>query len=174
MVGDVSGKGLKAAMTVSLIVGTLRTYVEFCSSPAALLDGLNRRLYGRGDGFATCLVLMVEPSGKLTVANAGHPNPYINGVEIQTDANLPLGLDLGVQYSEITVQLDPDQLCTLVTDGVIEAISPSGELYGFERTQAISIKSASMIAEAARGFGQQDDITVLTVIRSADLSPARA
>jgi serine phosphatase RsbU (regulator of sigma subunit) len=174
VLGDVSGKGLKAAMTVSLIVGTLRTYAEFCTSPSELLAGLNRRLHGRGDGFATCLVLMAEPSGKIIVANAGHPNPYLNGVEIQTEANLPLGIDEGVRYSEITLQLDPNQLCTLVTDGVIEAISASGELYGFERTLAISNKPANTIAEAAREFGQQDDITVLTVIRSAGLNPALA
>ncbi|MGD0914291.1 MAG: PP2C family protein-serine/threonine phosphatase, partial [Terracidiphilus sp.] len=146
--------------------GTLRTYAETCTSPSALLAGLNRRLYGRGDGFATCLVLMVEPSGKLTVANAGHLNPYIDGVEIETEANLPLGLDEGVRYSEMTLQFDPNQLCTLLTDGVIEASSPSGELYGFERTQAISNNSANSIAETAREFGQQDDITVLTVSRS--------
>jgi len=174
VLGDVSGKGLKAAMTVSLIVGTLRTYAESCTSPSALLGGLNRRLCGRGDGFATCLVLMAEPSGRLTVANAGHPNPYISGIEIQTEANLPLGIEAGVQYSEIAIQLDPNQLCTLVTDGVIEAISPSGELYGFERTLAISKKSANTIAEAAREFGQQDDITVLTVVRSVGLNPAPA
>src|SRR5271165_5983842 len=123
VLGDVSGKGLKAAMTVSLIVGTLRTYAEICTSPAELLAGLNRRLHGRGDGFATCLALMIEPGGKLTLANAAHPNPYFNGVEIPTDANLPLGLVLDVTYSEITHQLDPDELCTLVTDGVVEATS---------------------------------------------------
>ncbi|MGP8252783.1 MAG: PP2C family protein-serine/threonine phosphatase [Terracidiphilus sp.] len=174
VLGDVSGKGLKAAMTVSLIVGTLRASASQCTRPAQLLSEVNRSLLGRSDGFATCLVLMVEPTGKLTVANAGHPNPYLNGVEIQTEANLPLGLDAGIRYSEISFQLDPNQLCTLVTDGVIEAISPSGELYGFERTQAISSQPANTIAEAAREFGQQDDITVLTVMRSAELSPALA
>jgi serine phosphatase RsbU (regulator of sigma subunit) len=66
----------------------------------------------------------------------------------------------------MTLQFDPNQLCTLLTDGVIEASSPSGELYGFERTQAISNNSANSIAETAREFGQQDDITVLTVSRS--------
>lgn len=166
VLGDVSGKGLKAAMTVSLIVGTLRSSANHCAGPAQLLGEVNRSLIGRSDGFATCLVLMVEPSGRFTVANAGHPNPYLNGVEIQTEANLPLGIDAGIRYSEITLQLDPNQLCTLVTDGVIEATSPSGELYGFERTEAISNKPANTIAEAAREFGQQDDITVLTVMRS--------
>jgi hypothetical protein len=177
VLGDVSGKGLKAAMTVSLIVGTLRTYAEFCSSPAELLAGLNRRLHGRVDGFATCLVLMIEPSGKLTVANAAHPNPYINGVEILTEPNLPLGISLDVAYSELTLQLDPELTCTLLTDGVVEAASASThELFGFDRTKAISTQSASSIAEAARAFSlgapQADDITVLTVARS--VSPEQA
>ena len=170
VLGDVSGKGLKAAMTVSLIVGTLRTYAEFYSSPAELLAGLNRRLHGRGEGFATCLALMVEPSGRITLANAGHPNPYLNGVEIATDANLPLGIALDVHYSETTLQLDPGQLCTLVTDGVVEATSTTRELFGFDRTEAISARPAAQIAEAARDFGagapQADDITVLTIART--------
>jgi serine phosphatase RsbU (regulator of sigma subunit) len=173
VLGDVSGKGLKAAMTVSLIVGTLRTYAEFCSSPAELLAGLNRRLQGRVDGFATCLALKIEPSGKLTLANAAHPNPYINGVEILTEPNLPLGISLDVAYSELTLQLDPDLACTLLTDGVVEAASAAThELFGFDRTKAISTQSASSIAEAARTFGlgapQADDITVLTVTRSVN------
>ncbi len=171
VLGDVSGKGLKAAMTVSLIVGTLRTCARHCTSPSELLGEVNRSLLGRSDGFATCLALMVQPSGKLTLANAGHPNPYLNGVEIQTEANLPLGLDAGIRYSETTFQLEHDQLCTLVTDGVIEAISPSGELYGFERTQAVSSQSAHAIAEAARQFGQEDDITVLSIARTVGLNP---
>ena len=174
VLGDVSGKGLKAAMTVSLIVGTLRASAKHCTSPVELLGEVNRSLLGRSDGFATCLALMVQSSGELTVANAGHPNPYLNGVEIQTEANLPLGLDAGVRYSEITFQLDPDSFCTLVTDGVVEATSPSGELYGFERTQAISSQPAHAIAEAARQFGQGDDITVLSVTRTVGLNSALA
>jgi len=174
VLGDVSGKGLKAAMTVSLIVGTLRASAGHCDSPAQLLGEVNRALLGRSDGFATCLVLMVRPSGQISIANAGHPNPYVNGLEIHTEANLPLGLAADIHYSETIFQLDLHQLCTLVTDGVVEAISPSGELYGFERTQAISNQSANTIAQAARQFGQQDDITVLTLIRSAALNPTPA
>jgi hypothetical protein len=170
VLGDVSGKGLKAAMTVSMIVGTLRAFAETYRSPGELLTGLNRRLYGRVDGFATCLVLMIEPSGKVTLANAGHPNPYLNGAEIRTETNLPLGLAPDIHYSETTLQLPPDQRCTLVTDGVVEAAnSTTRELFGFDRTRAISSQPASSIAEAARAFGlgapQADDITVLTIAR---------
>ena len=177
VLGDVSGKGLKAAMTVSLIVGTLRTYAEFYSSPAELLAGVNRRLHGRGDGFATCLALMVTPSGRVTVANAAHPNPYLNGKEIPTDPNLPLGVTLDVVYSELTLQLEANQSFTLVTDGVVEATSATTrELFGFDRIQAISAQPAGSIAEAARAFGlgapQSDDITVLTVARILEPQPA--
>jgi len=174
VLGDVSGKGLRAAMTVSLIVGTLRTCASHCTSPAELLGEVNRSLLGRSDGFATCVALMFQPANKLTVANAGHPNPYLDGVEIQTESNLPLGLDAEVRYSEITFQLAQGSFCTLVTDGVVEATSRSGELYGFERTQAISRQPAHAIAEAARQFGQEDDITVLSVARTVGLNPAPA
>ena len=171
VLGDVSGKGLKAAMTVSMIVGALRTYAETCTSPGELLAGLNRRLYGRSDSFATCLALMVTHSGKITLSNAAHCNPYLDGEEILTEANLPLGLTLDVNYAEIDLQLEGNHRLTLVTDGVIEATSATTrELFGFDRTQSISNQSAASIAEAARTFGlgapQADDITVLTIARA--------
>jgi hypothetical protein len=171
VVGDVSGKGLKAAMTVSLIVGALRMYAESCTSPAELLAGINRRLHGRHAGFATCLVLKITPAGEVTIANAGHPNPYLDGVETQTDSNLPLGITLDVAYTETHLHIDPTQSFTLVTDGVVEATAAATkELFGFDRTQAISRHAANAIAEAARAFGigapQADDITVLTVVRT--------
>jgi sigma-B regulation protein RsbU (phosphoserine phosphatase) len=172
VVGDVSGKGLKAAMTVSLIVGTLRTYAEFYTSPADLLAGLNRRLFGRHAGYATCLVLKITPSGEVTIANAGHPNPYLDGTEVSTESDLPLGITLDVKYAETRLHLDPTQSLTLVTDGVVEATAATTrELFGFDRTQAISRQAANAIAEAAHAFGlgapQADDITVLTVARTA-------
>jgi hypothetical protein len=170
VVGDVSGKGLKAAMTVSLIVGTLRTLAEYEATPSDLLAGLNRRLYGRHAGYATCLALKIAPSGDVTIANAGHPNPYLDGAEVSTESDLPLGITLDVKYAETRLHLDAAQSLTLVTDGVVEATAPATrELFGFERTQAISRQAANAIAEAARAFGlgapQADDITVLTVAR---------
>src|SRR6202046_5099856 len=68
--GDVSGKGLQAAMTVSLIVGALRTMADYTQSPATILQGLNRRLLGRIDGgFVTCVIARIDPSGTTTLAN---------------------------------------------------------------------------------------------------------
>jgi hypothetical protein len=170
VVGDVSGKGLKAAMTVSLIVGTLRTLAEYEATPSELLAGLNRRLYGRHAGYATCLALKITRGGEVTIANAGHPNPYLDGVEVSTESDLPLGITLEVKYAETRLHLDGAQSLTLVTDGVVEATAvTTRELFGFERTQAMSRQAAQAIAEAARAFGvgapQMDDITVLTVAR---------
>ena len=114
---------------------------------------------------------MVTPSGRVTVANAAHPNPYLNGTEIHTEPNLPLGLTLDLTYSELALQLDGSDRFTLVTDGVVEATSATTrELFGFDRTQSISDQPAASIAEAARAFGhgapQADDITVLTIART--------
>ena len=94
IVGDVSGKGLKAAMTVSLIVGTLRTLADITRSPAAILTGLNRRLLGRTQGgFATCLVLRLDADGTATLANAGHLSPFRDGVEWDVPAVAAAGPD---------------------------------------------------------------------------------
>jgi serine phosphatase RsbU (regulator of sigma subunit) len=179
VIGDVSGKGLKAAMTVSLIVGTLRAYAESHTSPAELLAGMNRLLHGRTAGFATCLALKITAAGEVAIANAGHPNPYLDGVEIQTDSNLPLGITLDVEYAETRLHIEPAQSFTLVTDGVVEATSATTkELFGFDRTQAISKQAANAIADAARAFGlgapQADDITVLTIARTPILEAVPA
>jgi hypothetical protein len=84
VVGDVSGKGLKAAMTVSLIVGALRSLADSTSDPAEILSGLNRRLYGRlQNGFATCVALRISPGGVCVLANAGHLGPFLNSRELE-------------------------------------------------------------------------------------------
>lgn len=168
IIGDVSGKGIPAAMTVSLIVGTLRTLAEFSDSPAEILRGLNRRLIGRSSGFTTCLILRADPDGTCVIANAGHLAPYVDGAELPVDCGLPLGIAAEADYEETTFQLEPDTRLTLLTDGVIEArSSTTGELFGFDRTAAASAQSAEHIATTAQQFGQEDDITVLTLQRTA-------
>jgi len=163
VLGDVSGKGMQAAMTVSLLVGALRAAAETSISPAELLANLNRRLHGRGTGFTTCLILHVDPAGNITAANAGHLQPYLDGKELALDNDLPLGLSAESCYAESAFQLLPGTQLTLLTDGVVEARNASGELFGFSRTAAISTQSADEIAVAAQSFGQEDDITVLTL-----------
>jgi sigma-B regulation protein RsbU (phosphoserine phosphatase) len=164
VIGDVSGKGMPAAMTVSLLVGTFRTLAQYTQSPGEILSKMNQRMLARSkDGFTTCLVLRADPDGKVTLANAGHIAPYLAGNEVAVDNGLPLGLAADAVYAESTLQLTEGDRLTLITDGVVEAQSPTRELFGFERTQAISTGSAEAIAHAAQTFGQEDDITVLTL-----------
>jgi sigma-B regulation protein RsbU (phosphoserine phosphatase) len=163
VIGDVAGKGLPAAMTVSMLVGALRSIVETTRSPGEILAGLNRRLVGRGSGFTTCLAMCLSSSGNLILANAGHLAPYHNGQEILTSPALPLGLDPSAVFGEETYRLAQGDRLTLLTDGVPEATSHK-ELFGFERTARISASPAGAIAEAALHFGQADDITVLSII----------
>ena len=80
-----------------------------------------------------------------------------------TENGLPLGLSAATEYAETTIELHGSDRLTLLTDGVVEARDSRGELMGFERTLALSTKSAERIAEAASDFGQEDDITVLTL-----------
>jgi hypothetical protein len=172
VVGDVSGKGLKAAMTGALAIGALRTLAAENLSPGTLLARLNQQmLAAQESGFITCLCLRISSQGSVTMANAGHLSPYRRGEEIALDSGLPLGLAADAEYAETVLQLEPDDTLTLLSDGVVEAMNAEGQLYGFERTLAISTHPAHQIAAAAQQWGQEDDITVLTVARCA-ASPA--
>lgn len=166
-IGDVSGKGVAAAMTVSMMVGTLRTLAETTLSPAALLAGMNRRMAGRsGGGFTTCLIVRVEAEGRCVAANAGHLHPYLGGQELAMENGLPLGVATDAAYQESGFLLEPGMQLTLISDGVVEARSRSGELFGFERTQTLVERPAEAIADAAQRFGHNDDITVVTLRRT--------
>ncbi|MHB1936355.1 MAG: SpoIIE family protein phosphatase [Acidobacteriaceae bacterium] len=161
VVGDVSGKGLKAAMTVSTIVGALRDYPT--RRPAEILAHLNRVLHGQISGFVTCCVALIAVDGGMTLANAGHLAPYRNGEELVVESGLPLGIVAESDYPETSYQLAPGDRLTFMSDGVVEARNTKGELYGFERTQQVSNQPAASIAETARRFGQEDDITVVGI-----------
>jgi phosphoserine phosphatase RsbU/P len=168
VIGDVSGKGMPAAMTVSLLVGTVRTLAHYTQSPGEILTAMNYRMLNRSaGGFTTCLVVRVDRDGKLTIANAGHLAPYINGHELAVHGGMPLGLEATRSYAESTFMLRAEEQLTMLTDGVVEARNRHGELYGFERTAGIATRSAEAIAILAREFGQEDDITVLTLSRIA-------
>jgi hypothetical protein len=164
VVGDVSGKGLKAAMTGALAIGALRTLAAENHSPGALLARLNRQIVATQEsGFITCLCLRISMQGAVILANAGHLSPYRGGEEIEIDSGLPLGLSGAAEYGETALQLAPGESLTLLSDGVVEAMNADRQLFGFERTRAISTQSAQAIAAAAQAFGQDDDVTVLTI-----------
>lgn len=165
-VGDVSGKGLKAAMTGTLALGALRALAAEGLGPAATLTKLNRQLAETAEGgFITCICVQLGSDGEVIIANAGHLSPYRNGEELMVSSDLPLGISASEVYEERAFRLEPEDKLTLLSDGVLEARDSQGVLFGFERTRAISGQSAANIAETAQRFGQEDDITVLTLAR---------
>ena len=165
IVGDVAGKGLKAGMLAALIVGAIRTAFKFTSDPGRILALLNERLQGRG--LVTCLAIRIDRDGKAELANAGHLPPYIDGEELALEGALPLGALPTATFPAQRFQLGEGESLLFVSDGVVEARSATGELFGFERTRAISTQPAEAVARTAQAFGQDDDITVLTLSLAA-------
>ncbi len=119
------------------------------------------------ESFTTCQAAWFGPNGEVAMANAGHLPPYLNSQEVAIPGGLPLGVLPEVSYEEFRLYLHPGDRLLLLSDGVVEARQPSGELFGFARVHNLSSQSAFYIAEAAKAFGQEDDITVLTVRRLA-------
>jgi len=169
VIGDVAGKGLKAAMNVSMVMGALRRISDL--SPGKILSSLNRVLVG-GESFTTCQAALFSANGELVIANAGHLPPYLNTQEVALPGGLPLGVIPNVHYEERRLYLHPGDRLLLTSDGVVEARRGSGELFGFDRLHNLSNQSAFYIADAAKSFGQEDDITVLTVRRLAQAMAA--
>lgn len=167
--GDVAGKGLKAGMLVALLVGAIRSTIESETDPEVILGALNRRLLGRGDAHATCLVLRIEPDGEVKVANAGHIPPYVNRSDLDLDGSLPLGLTEHAMFSSARIRLEPGDRLIVMSDGVAEATDAAGQLFGFDRVLQLlrGAVTATEIADAAQRFGQQDDISVISVLRES-------
>jgi serine phosphatase RsbU (regulator of sigma subunit) len=169
VVGDVAGKGLQAGMLVALLVGAIRSTAESTTDPLAVLQSLNRRLLGRGEAFATCLVLRITADGNAALANAGHLPPYLNGLPITIDGSLPLGAMENADFSQTHLKLDPNDKLFITTDGLAEAMDPQGHLFGFARLQELvkAGKTAAEIANVVQGFGQEDDISIVALTRTA-------
>jgi serine phosphatase RsbU (regulator of sigma subunit) len=170
VLGDVSGKGLRAAMAVSLIVGTIRTLARFEPRPAAMLAELNLRLCGRlQGGFTTCLAMLLSHDGRCMIASAGHPAPFLNQREFDLPGALPLGIVPSTVYQESALRLQEGDHFALYTDGLLEARNEDGELFSFDRLNELFSTGPGAVeaTDAAVNFGQDDDITVLTVTRLA-------
>jgi stage II sporulation SpoE-like protein len=167
--GDVAGKGLKAGMLVALLVGAIRTAAQYARDPTAVLSDLNLLLTGRSDAQATCLALQISKDGAVTLANAGHIAPYLNGEPLPMEGALPLGMIESAESSVMHFQLNNRDTLMLMSDGVAEARDGHGQLFGFERVHQLlrTAKSAAEVASAAQTFGQEDDISVISITRTA-------
>jgi serine phosphatase RsbU (regulator of sigma subunit) len=174
--GDVAGKGLKAGMLVAFLVGAIRSTVDWSAEPAVVLRALNHRLIGRGDGQATCLAMRIGAEGDVILANAGHIPPYLNGEPLAIEGALPLGMKLEVDLSVMRFTLAVGDRLVLMSDGIVEAMDGAGNLFGFERVHDLvrKAKTAAEVASAAQKFGQEDDISVISVTRTTVLKHALA
>jgi hypothetical protein len=172
--GDITGKGLKAGMLVAFLVGAIRTTVEWSADPVVVLKALNRLLLGRKDAQATCLALRINADGEVILANAGHIPPYLNGEAMPIEGALPLGMQPDSDLTVTRFKLAEGDRLVLMSDGIVEAMDAAGNLFGFERVQELVRRSnsASEVAAAAQRFGQEDDISVISVTRTHARKPA--
>ena len=178
VLGDVSGKGLRAAMVVSMAVGAVRAIAKETSDPAEILTRLNRELTGNlKSGFVTCLCARLDADGTVTVANAGHLPPWVNGKEVAMPGALPLGMLADQRYESQSFQMNDGEGIMVMSDGVVEARNEKdGQLYGFARlaTLLTANPSAQQVAEEAMKFGQEDDISVLSITRIGPMKAVHA
>jgi Stage II sporulation protein E (SpoIIE) len=161
--GDVAGKGLQAGMLVAMLVGAVRNESVHTQDPLELLKTLNAGLCERQHAQATCLALRIEPDGSSTLASAGHLPPYLNGCPLEIEGALPLGMMEDAEFSVLAFQMSASDGLVIFSDGVVEARNAESELLGFERLAALTTQPAAAISRAAQSWGQNDDITVLTL-----------
>jgi serine phosphatase RsbU (regulator of sigma subunit) len=118
--------------------------------------------------------MRIAADGAVTLANAGHMPPYLNGKPLPMEGALPLGITASAEPSVMHFALRPGDKLVLTSDGIVEAMNPQGQLFGFERMAALlgGAVSAAGIADAAQAFGQKDDISVIALRRTLIPEPA--
>jgi serine phosphatase RsbU (regulator of sigma subunit) len=189
VVGDATGKGVPAALVMSTTCGMLQlaTRAFGSPSPGEVLGQVNETLLARipSTTFVTCFYAIFEPeSGTVRYANAGHDLPYLhrNGEAEEIRARgMPLGIMPGMSYEEGEISLEEGDCVLFYSDGLVEAHNPQGEIFGFPRLRALVAQHGeensleeTLLGElysfVAEGWEQEDDITLLTLERSATRS----
>jgi serine phosphatase RsbU (regulator of sigma subunit) len=189
VVGDATGKGVPAALVMSTTCGMLRLAAQSSSSPGEMLQRVNETLfpYIPSNMFVTCFYAVLDPnSGSLTYANAGHDLPYLRrggdgDAEELRARGMPLGLMPGMSYEEKETILKAGEAALFYSDGLVEAHDPRGEMFGFPRLRALIAEHGEerslgdflmeeLYSFVEEGWDQEDDITLLTLRRSASLS----
>ncbi len=141
--GDVSGKGLPAALYAALAVGTLRGVHKTGTSPHDVLGTLNRRLMIRGmprRHVAIQYALFDPHSHELQIASAGMPGPlYLcaDGCRVLEVNGIPPGLFAATTYETLTLRLRPGDSVLFCTDGITDAFNRNGEQFGIEQLQEL-------------------------------------
>jgi serine phosphatase RsbU (regulator of sigma subunit)/ketosteroid isomerase-like protein len=189
LVGDATGKGVPAALVMASTRSMLRAVAQALgsSSPGEVLRRVNDSLVTDipPSMFVTCFYCILDPeNGSLRYANAGHDLPYLhrNGDAEELRARgMPLGLIPGMDYEEKEIALDAGEAALFYSDGLVEAHDPKGEMFGFPRLRELVAQHGEersletyLLEELERftgeGWEQEDDITLLTLRRSASRS----
>ncbi|MET0902525.1 MAG: SpoIIE family protein phosphatase [Acidimicrobiales bacterium] len=188
VVGDVTDKGVPAAMVMATTHSILRSDAPRLVDPGPVLSRANELLCAEmpPNMFVTCLYAVLDPAtGHLRFANAGHNLPCIHtghGVVEPRATGMPLGLMPGLSYEEQEVTIEPASALLLYSDGVVEAHDPAGELYGFPRLRALMGRTApdadviaTVLSDLEEFTGpmweQEDDITLVSIARAPVGSP---
>ena len=180
MIGDVSGKGLPAALRMAVARTVFRHSARRGEAPGPTLVGANRGVLSEiPQGMVTMFYAMLDTRcGTLRMANAGHNYPVlINGQVCEVElSGLPLGVDGDSDYEEANAVIGPGETVVLYTDGVVEAGAPDGEIYGYERLERTLRENACLKPRALlavllhelrqwSGADQADDITIVILRR---------
>jgi serine phosphatase RsbU (regulator of sigma subunit)/anti-sigma regulatory factor (Ser/Thr protein kinase) len=183
VVGDVTDKGVPAALLMARTHSILRAEAPRLVAPGAVLARANDLLAEEMPDkmFVTCLYMVLEPAtGRVVYANAGHNLPYVrtaDGVVEFRATGMPLGLMPGMAYEERTSHIGRGDSVLLYSDGIVEAHDPAGEMYGFPRLKAdmaTELAGTELLDElldrlhafTGRGWEQEDDITMVALRRS--------
>lgn len=185
IIGDVTGKGIPAALVMATVHTMLRTAVQEIASPGAVLARVNDLLAAEipAGMFVTCFYALLDPkNGRLWYANAGHEPPYRqdgqNAAELWA-TGMPLGLMPGSCYEEYEAALAPGESLLFYSDGLVEAHNAQHEMFGFQRLQTLLARNAGAASRidfllrelnnfTGEGWEQEDDVTLVTLQRIAD------
>ncbi|HXU73135.1 MAG TPA: SpoIIE family protein phosphatase [Polyangia bacterium] len=192
-IGDVSGKGVSAALLMARISSDLRVAALAESSPARAISRVNQAVLERKqhDIFVTGIYLSLDVKTKqLTLANAGHLPPFVRRktrgelVRVEGGSGTAIGIFDEAVYEQTTIQLEPGDTLVLCTDGILEATDELGEQFGFERLE-LSLSSGTSrpkdvadrlqrdLREHVGDAAQYDDVTMILLGVAADPAPAR-
>jgi serine phosphatase RsbU (regulator of sigma subunit)/anti-sigma regulatory factor (Ser/Thr protein kinase) len=183
IIGDVTDKGVPAALVMATTRSILRAAAERFVFPGRVLARANELLHADipPKMFVTCLYALLDPvSGRLRYANAGHDLPYrrgANGVEELRATGMPLGLMPSMHYEEKETTLAPGETVLFYSDGIIEAHNPRREMFGFPRLRAFLVGHEggaalidylmTQLAEfTGPGWEQEDDVTMVILQRA--------
>ncbi|HLG75493.1 MAG TPA: PP2C family protein-serine/threonine phosphatase [Ktedonobacteraceae bacterium] len=185
VIGDVTGKGVPAALVMATVHTMLRSAVQGTTSPSEVLARVNDLLIAEipTGMFVTCFFALLDPqSGHICYANAGHEAPYrwLNGKASELLATgMPLGMLPGVCYDEYEAMLAPGECLLLYSDGLVEAHNPAREMFGFPRLQTLLARQhtnetptidfvlSELKSFTGEGWEQEDDVTLLALQRLA-------